>query len=68
LKKLMFIKAKIIESGMTLTEVVTELNKRGYGKESLSSFSQKLSNGTLKYSVAVEIADIIGKKIEWKGK
>ena len=68
MKKLMFIKAKIIESGMTLTEVVTELNKRGYGKESLSSFSQKLSNGTLKYSVAVEIADIIGKKIEWKGK
>lgn len=62
--KLTRIKAKIIESGWTLSKVNQELNSRGFDG-SLSNLSQKLSNGTLKYVEAEAIADIIGCKIEW---
>lgn len=62
-----FIKAKIVESGYTMTEVVEELNKRG--KEgSIQNLSQKLSRGSLRYDEAVEIADVIGYEIVWKKK
>ncbi|MDR7865181.1 MAG: DUF6471 domain-containing protein [Sporomusaceae bacterium] len=62
-----FIKAKIVESGMTMTEVVKALNERG--KEgSIQNLSQKLTRGSLRYDEAVEIADIIGYEIQWHKK
>lgn len=62
-----FVKAKIIESGWKIRDVVAEMNKRGW-RGTPSNFSQKLSNGTLRYSEAEMIADIIGKKIIWEEK
>lgn len=62
-----FIKAKIIESGHTMTDVVKILNERG--KEgSIQNLSQKLTRGSLRYDEAVEIADVLGYKIEWTRK
>lgn len=60
------IKAEIAKSGWTLTDIVKEMNKRHPGSETTSqNISNKLTRGTLKYSEAKEIADIIGRKIEW---
>lgn len=60
------IKAEIAKSGWTLTDIVKEMNKRHPGNETTSqNISNKLTRGTLKYSEAKEIADIIGRKIEW---
>lgn len=57
------VKAKIIESGRTMSQVVTEGNLG-----SLANLSQKLSRGTLKYTEAEEIAEICGYEIVWKKK
>lgn len=60
------IKAEIAKSGWTLTDIVKEMNKRHPDSETTSqNISNKLTRGTLKYSEAREIADIIGRKIEW---
>lgn len=60
------IKAEIAKSGWTLTDIVKEMNKRHPDNETTSqNISNKLTRGTLKYSEAREIADIIGRKIEW---
>lgn len=60
------IKAEIAKSGWTLTDIVKEMNKRHPDSETTSqNISNKLTRGTLKYSEAKEIANIIGRKIEW---
>lgn len=60
------IKAEIAKSGWTLTDIVKEMNLL-HPEETTTSqnISNKLTRGTLKYSEAVEIASIIGKKISW---
>ncbi|MGL5258258.1 MAG: hypothetical protein ACRC76_14620 [Proteocatella sp.] len=57
------VKAKIIESGKTMSQVVAESTLG-----SLPNFSQKLSRGTLKYTEAEEVADICGYEIVWEKK
>lgn len=64
------IKAYIAKSGWTITDIVKEINKRNvdnpeYKETTSQNLSNKLSRGTIKYSEAKEIADIIGYKIEW---
>ena len=60
------IKAEIAKSGLTLTDIVKEMNLL-HPEETTTSqnISNKLTRGTLKYSEAVEIASIIGKRISW---
>lgn len=67
------IKSYVVMSGWTITDIVKEINKRHVGdpeyKETTSqNLSNKLSRGTIKYSEAKEIAEIIGFKIEWTKK
>ena len=57
------VKAKIIESGKTMSQVVAESSL-----QSLPNLSQKLSRRTLKYTEAEEIADICGYNIVWEKK
>lgn len=60
------IKAEIAKSGWTLTDIVKEMNLlHPEETTTLQNISNKLTRGTLKYSEAVEIASIIGKKISW---
>jgi hypothetical protein len=61
------VKAKIIESGNTMSQVVEKLNKDG-GFGSLQNLSQKLTRGTLKYVEAEKIAGVIGYEIIWQKK
>ena len=63
------IKSYIAMSGMTLTEVVNELNKRHpFQPTTTQNISNKLSRGTIKYSECLEIADVLGLKITWEKK
>lgn len=60
------IKAEIAKSGWTLTDIVKQMNLLHPGETTTSqNISNKLTRGTLKYSEAVEIAAIIGKRISW---
>lgn len=61
------VKAKIIESGKTMSEVADSLNKKsGFG--TVQNLSQKLSRGTLKYTEAEQIANECGYEIVWNKK
>lgn len=63
------IKSYLAASGMTLTEVVAELNRRHPGEPTTTqNISNKLSRGTIRYSECKEIADILGLKICWQRK
>ena len=62
------IKSLIVKSGKTMSEVVNLLNEKYNKNDSVQNLSNKLARGTLKYSEALEIADVIGYKIEWTKK
>jgi len=61
-----FIKARIVEEGYSMDEVLQLLHEDYQWSRSLSNFSGKLSRGTLRYAEAVQIADILGYDIIWK--
>ena len=61
-----FIKARIIEEGYTMEEVVHRLCEEYRWSRSLSNFSGKLSRGSLRYGEAVQLADLLGYDIVWK--
>lgn len=60
------LKAAIIKSGFTMTQVVEQLNAK-YGRDSsIQNFSGKLKRESLKYTEVEEILDIIGYSIVWE--
>ena len=62
------IKSIIIKSGWTLTQVQDELNKRNRTTYSVQNLSKKINQETIRYNELLDIADIIGYKIEWNKK
>jgi len=62
------IKSHIVKTGKTMVDVVKEINAtRPFDKQtSTQNLSNKLARETLKYKEALEIAHVIGYKIEWK--
>lgn len=63
------IKSYLAASGMTLTDVVAEFNRRHPCEHTTTqNISNKLSRGTIRYSECKEIADILGLKICWQQK
>ena len=59
------LKALIIKSGYTMTQVVEELNKKYNRNTSVQNFSAKLKRESLKYTEVEEGLDIIGYSITW---
>ncbi|WP_270816345.1 LLM class flavin-dependent oxidoreductase [Hungatella effluvii] len=60
------LKAAIIKSGFTMTQVVDLLNIK-YGRDtSVQNFSAKLKRESLKYTEVQEVLDIIGYTIVWE--
>lgn len=59
------IKRLIEERGTTFTNLIELLNKEHNHDFSSSSFSRKLSNNTLKYDEALQIASLLGFEIIW---
>lgn len=60
--------SNIVSQRWTLTKVVKKMNERRPEdqKTTIQNISNKLTRGTIKYSEVLEIAEIIGLKIEWK--
>lgn len=61
------IKGYIVLSGWKMGEVANKLAKKK-SKVALQNLSNKLANGTIKYSEVKKIADIIGYEIKWEKK
>jgi hypothetical protein len=59
------IKSLIVKNGMSMSEVIKELNKKYSHDYSLQNFSNKLSRGSIKYKEVEEILDILGYNIAW---
>lgn len=59
------IKSIIIKSGWTLTTVAEELKNKYNKSFTVQNLSQKLIRGTIKHQEILDIAEIIGYKIEW---
>jgi len=60
------IKAIIVQSGWTMSNLVQALNEKFDRNDTVQNLSNKLSRGTLKYKEALEIAEVLGLKIEWR--
>ena len=61
-----FVKARILEAGYTMSEVVDVLSADYGWSDSLSNFSYKLSRESLRYKQALELADVLGYEIIWR--
>ena len=59
------IKAYIVREGLSMREVVERLSIPHKWSRSLSNFSGKLQRGTLRYTEAEEVADVLGYDIVW---
>ena len=62
------IKALIVREGVSMSQVVHRLVTLHDWSASVPNFSDKLKRGTLRYSEALELADVLGYKIVWKKK
>ena len=62
------VKSVIAAEGYTMKRLLDLLVYEYGWSESLSNFSRKLHKGTLKYTEALEIADVLGYEIKWQKK
>ena len=62
------IKAQIVRAGMTMQQVVDLLSDEYGWSDSVSSFSNKLARGSLRYEEAVQLAQVLGYEIGWEKK
>lgn len=62
------IKSYAAINGITMTEIITLLNKKNDSKDTVQNLSAKLARGTIKYSEVKDIADILGYDIKWVSK
>ena len=60
------IKAQIIRTGMTMQEVVDLLSDEYGWSDSVSNLSNKLQRESLRYTEAVQLADVLGFEIVWR--
>lgn len=59
------IKMMLIKSGISMTELVRRLNEKHNRNDTVQNLNGKLTRGTLKYSEAKEIAEILGYEVKW---
>ncbi len=59
------IKSYIVKEGFTMRELVEMLADEYGWSDSVPNFSGKLRRGSLRYSEAVEMADVMGYDIVW---
>ena len=59
------LKSYIVREGLTMRELVEMLADEYDWSDSVPNFSGKLRRGSLRYSEAVEMADVMGYDIVW---
>lgn len=60
------IKAYIIGSGWSITNLNDELNRINGTEYTVQNLSSKIRKGSLKYSEVLQIANILGYEIKWE--
>ena len=60
------IKSYIVRSGYTMQEVVDRLSEDYGWSGSVSNLSNKLQRESLRYTEAVQLADVLGFEIVWQ--
>lgn len=60
------IKSYIVRQGMTMQEVVDLLSDEYGWSDSVSNLSNKLQRESLRYTEAVQPADVLGFEIVWR--
>ena len=60
------IKSYIVREGLTMSEVVEKLVEEHGWSSSVPNFSGKLQRGSLRYSEAKELADVLGYELVWQ--
>ena len=60
------IKSYIVRQGMTMQEVVDLLADEYGWSDSVSNLSNKLPRESLRYTEAVQLADVLGFEIVWR--
>ena len=60
------IKARIVQEGTTMSEIVRKLSVVHGWSASVPNLSDKLKRGTLRYNEAIELADVLGYDIIWR--
>ena len=60
------IKSYIVHQGMTMQEVVDMLSDAYGWSDSVSNLSNKLQRESLRYTEAVQLADVLGFEIVWR--
>ena len=60
------IKSYIVHQGMTMQEVVDMLSDEYGWSDSVSNLSNKLQRESLRYTEAVQLADVLGFEIVWR--
>lgn len=60
------IKSYIVREGLSMRKVIEKLAVSHGWSRSLSNFSGKLQRGTIRYTEAIELADVLGYDIVWE--
>ena len=60
------IKSYIVRNGCTMQEVVDLLSDEYGWSDSVSNLSDKLQRESLRYTEAVQLADVLGFEIVWR--
>ena len=60
------IKSYIVRQGMTMQDVVDLLAAEYGWSDSVSNLSNKLQRKSLRYTEAVQLADVLGYEIVWR--
>ena len=60
------IKAQIVRTGYTMQEIVNILASEYGWSDSVSNLSAKLQRGSLRYTEAIQLADVLGFDLVWK--
>ncbi len=60
------IKSYIIRTGYTMQEIVDVLSDEYGWSDSVSNLSNKLQRESLRYTEAVQLADVLGYEIIWQ--
>ena len=59
------IRSYMVKKGYSVQKVVELINQKYGRNDSGQNLTNKLHRGTLRYKEALEIADVIGYRIEW---
>ncbi|MDC4241020.1 DUF6471 domain-containing protein [Clostridium tertium] len=59
------LKSYIVKKGYNVSKLNEELNKKNGTEQSVQNLNKKINNETIRYNEVLEIAEVLGYKIEW---